>query len=208
MTNGSYERRTTEVKSKKQSTLKRLMVYAGKYRYFTYASCILAAISAAIALIPFYDIWRIIREVLEVRPDFSKAVHIKSYGWQAVIFALTSMIFYIGSLMCSHRAAFRVQANMRVEMMSHIMKIPVGIIETEGTGKIRKDITESSAATETYLAHNLPDKVVSVATPVCLIGMLAFFDWRLGLISLIPAVIAFVLMGAVSYTHLTLPTIA
>ena len=172
------------------------MVYAGKYRYFTYASCILAAISAAIALIPFYDIWRIIREVLEVRPDFSKAVHIKSYGWQAVIFALTSMIFYIGSLMCSHRAAFRVQANMRVEMMSHIMKIPVGIIETEGTGKIRKDITESSAATETYLAHNLPDKVVSVATPVCLIGMLAFFDWRLGLISLIPAVIAFVLMGA------------
>ncbi len=184
------------MKSKKQSTLKRLMVYAGKYRYFTYASCILAAISAAIALIPFYDIWRIIREVLEVRPDFSKAVHIKSYGWQAVIFALTSMIFYIGSLMCSHRAAFRVQANMRVEMMSHIMKIPVGIIETEGTGKIRKDITESSAATETYLAHNLPDKVVSVATPVCLIGMLAFFDWRLGLISLIPAVIAFVLMGA------------
>ena len=113
------------MKSKKQSTLKRLMVYAGKYRYFTYASCILAAISAAIALIPFYDIWRIIREVLEVRPDFSKAVHIKSYGWQAVIFALTSMIFYIGSLMCSHRAAFRVQANMRVEMMSHIMKIPV-----------------------------------------------------------------------------------
>lgn len=184
------------MKSKKESTLKRLMTYAGKYKYFTYASCILAAISAAIALIPFYDIWRIIREVLEVRPDFSKAVHIKSYGWQAVIFALTSMIFYIGSLMCSHRAAFRVQANMRVEMMSHIMKIPVGIIETEGTGKIRKDITESSAATETYLAHNLPDKVVSVVTPVCLIGMLAFFDWRLGLISLIPAVIAFVLMGA------------
>lgn len=184
------------MKSKKESTLKRLMTYAGKYRYFTYASCILAAISAAIALIPFYDIWRIIREVLEVRPDFSKAVHIKSYGWQAVIFSLTSMIFYIGSLMCSHRAAFRVQANMRVEMMSHIMKIPVGIIETEGTGKIRKDITESSAATETYLAHNLPDKVVSVVTPVCLMGMLAFFDWRLGLISLIPAVIAFVLMGA------------
>lgn len=183
------------MKSKKESTLKRLMTYAGKYKYFTYASCILAAISAAIALIPFYDIWRIIREVLEVRPDFSKAVHIKSYGWQAVIFSLTSMIFYIGSLMCSHRAAFRVQANMRVEMMSHIMKIPVGIIETEGTGKIRKDITESSAATETYLAHNLPDKVVSVVTPLCLLGMLAFFDWRLGLISLIPAVIAFVLMG-------------
>lgn len=118
--------------------------------------------------------------MLEVRPDFPRQ-YILNLTAGRQLFCTYINDFYIGSLMCSHRAAFRVQANMRVEMMSHIMKIPVGIIETEGTGKIRKDITESSAATETYLAHNLPDKVVSVATPVCLIGMLAFLtgDWGL-----------------------------
>lgn len=184
------------MKTKKRSAMSRLMELAGNHKYFSYISCILAAISAWIALIPFYDIWRIIREILEVRPDFSKATHITEYGWQAVLFALLAMIFYIGALMCSHKAAFRVQANMRTKMMEHIMKLPLGYVEAEGTGKIRKIVTDSSAATETFLAHNLPDKVVSVATPIGLMAMMAIFDWRLGLISLIPAALAFIIMGS------------
>lgn len=183
------------MKDKKQSAMSRLMDIAGNHKYFSYASCVLAAISAWIALIPFYDVWRMIKEILEVRPDFSKATHITSYGWQAVGFALLSMAFYIAALMCSHKAAFRVQANMRMKMMEHIMRLPLGYVEAEGTGKIRKVVTESSAATETFLAHNLPDKVISKATPVGLLVMMAVFDWRLGLFSLIPAALAFLIMG-------------
>lgn len=183
------------MKDKKQSAMSRLMDMAGNHKYFSYASCVLAAISAWIALIPFYDVWRMIKEILEVRPDFSKATHITSYGWQAVGFALLAMVFYIAALMCSHKAAFRVQANMRMKMMEHIMRLPLGYVEAEGTGKIRKVVTESSAATETFLAHNLPDKVISKATPVGLLVMMAVFDWRLGLFSLIPAALAFLIMG-------------
>ena len=124
------------MKAKKQSALSRLMKIAGKHKYFSYASCVLAAISAWVALIPFYDVWRIIKEVLEVRPDYSKATHVTSYGWQAVGFALLAMVLYIGALMCSHKAAFRVQTNMRIAMMNHIMKLPLGYVETEGTGKV------------------------------------------------------------------------
>ena len=184
------------MKQKGKSSFQRLMGYAGKRKYLTYLSLALAAVSAVIALIPFYEIWRIIKEVLEVRPDFSQAVHIKTYGWYAVGGALLSMLFYIAALMCSHLAAFRVQANMRIAMMEHIMKLPLGYVESEGTGKIRKIVSDSSAATETYLAHNLPDKAVSIATPIALLAVMAVFDWRLGLMCLIPAVIAFVLMGS------------
>lgn len=183
------------MKEKKQSALSRLMDIAGNHKYLSYLSCVLAAVSAWIALIPFYDVFCIIKEILEVRPDFDRAVHITSYGWQAVGFALLSMVFYIVALMCSHKAAFWVQANLRIKMMEHIMKLPLGYVEAEGTGKIRKIVTDSTAATETYLAHNLPDKAVSYATPVGLLAMMLVFDWRLGLISLIPAVLAFVLMG-------------
>ena len=184
------------MKQKGKSSFQRLMGYAGKRKYLTYLSLALAAVSAVIALIPFYEIWRIIKEVLEVRPDFSQAVHIKTYGWYAVGGALLSMLFYIAALMCSHLAAFRVQANMRIAMMEHIMKLPLGYVESEGTGKIRKIVSDSSAATETYLAHNLPDKAVSIATPIALLAVMAVFDWRLGLMCLIPAAIAFVLMGS------------
>ncbi len=184
------------MKTKKQSAMSRLMDIAGNHKYFSYVSCVLAVISAWIALIPFYDIWRIIKEILEVRPNYEQATHITTYGWQAVGFALFGMVFYIAALMCSHKAAFRVQSNMRTLMMEHIMKLPLGYVETEGTGKIRKIVNDSSAATETFLAHNLPDKVVSRATPIGLLVMMMVFDWRLGLISLIPAVIAFILMGS------------
>ena len=182
------------MKEKKESTLSKLMHFAGNHKFYVYASCILAAMSAFIALVPFYDMWRILKEVLEVRPNFNEAIHIKSYGWHAVIFALLAMVFYIAALMCSHKAAFRVQANMRTKMMEHIMKLPLGYVESQGSGKIRKIVMESSATTETFLAHNVPDKVVSKATPIGLLIMMAIFDWRLGLMSLIPAIIAFVLM--------------
>ncbi|MBP3197304.1 MAG: ABC transporter ATP-binding protein, partial [Butyrivibrio sp.] len=180
---------------KKKSVISQLFEYAGKHKYFTICSWILAAISALLALAPFYYIWCIIREVVQVRPDFDKATHIVSYGWSAVGMSLLAMIIYIAALMCSHVAAFRVQANMRIAMMKHVMKLPMGYIESEGSGKIRKIVAESSAATETFLAHSLPDKAVSYATPIGLIAMLLFFDWKIGLICLIPAVIAFLAMG-------------
>lgn len=183
------------MKQKKKKSFSVLMHYAGENKYFTYASLILAGISAFVALIPFYKIWQIIKEILDVRPNFSDAVNISRYGWEAVGFALLGMVIYIAALMCSHKAAFRVQANMRISMMNHIMKLPLGYVDSEGTGKIRKIVIESSSATETFLAHNLPDKAVSYATPVGLLTMMMIFDWKLGLICLIPAVISFVLMG-------------
>ncbi len=183
------------MKVNSKGVVKQLFVYAGKHRYLTIASWILAAASAFIALSPFYYIWLIIKEIVEVRPDFSKAVHISGYGWRAVIMALLAMTVYIAALMCSHIAAFRVQANMRTVMMKHVMKLPMGYIEEQGSGKIRKVVAESSAATETFLAHNLPDKAVSYATPIGLIAMLLYFDWKIGLISMIPAFLAFLSMG-------------
>ncbi len=182
------------MKEEKQSILSRLFVYAGKFRYLTILSWILSAVSALMALVPFYYIWRIIREVLRVAPDYSQAQGLARYGWLAVIFAVLSMLLYIGGLMCSHMSAFHVQANMRTVLMKHILTLPLGFMDREGSGKIRKIVNESSAATETYLAHQLPDKAGAVATPIGLLVLLLVFDWRLGLLSLIPVVLAFCIM--------------
>ncbi len=183
-------------KEKKQSSLSQLLYYAGNHKYLMYASWVLATISAFIALMPFYYIWLIIKEIVEVRPDFNNAVNIQTNGWYAVITSFLAYIIYITGLMCSHKAAFRVQSNMRMEMMNHVMKLPMGYIESQGSGKILKIVSKSSAATETYIAHNLPDKAVSYATPIGLIAMMLFFDWRIGLICLIPALLAFLSMGS------------
>lgn len=174
---------------KRNSDLNRLMQYAGKYRILTYLSWILSALSAVLALLPFICIWLIIRSVLDGGYE-----GITEYGIYAVVLAIFSMAVYIAALMCSHVAAFRIAANMRKEMLSHIVKLPIGTIEKFGSGKIRKIVNDSSAATETYLAHQLPDKAGAIATPVALIMMLLWFDWRLGLLSLLPVALGFLIM--------------
>jgi ATP-binding cassette subfamily B protein IrtA len=187
-----------EEKVKKESSLSKLFAYAGKFRYLTIASWILSVISAWLALVPFYYIWRIMKEVLSVAPDFDKAAHLKEYGWAAVGFAILSMLVYVCALMCSHLAAFRVQANIRTSLMRHILTLPMGFLDKDGTGKIRKIVNESSAATETYLAHQLPDQAGAIATPAGLLVLLMVFDFRLGLLSLIPVVAAFLIMGTMT----------
>lgn len=179
---------------KRQSNLLRLIAYAGGYRYLTYASWVLSALSALIALIPFWYIWQIIREVLAVVPEFGLARNLTQNGWMAVLFAVLSVLVYISGLMCSHVAAFRVATNIRCEAMSHIVRLPLGTAEAFGSGKLRKIVNESSAATENYLAHQLPDRAGAIATPCGLLVLLLAFDWRLGLLSLIPVALGFLIM--------------
>lgn len=179
---------------KKQSDLSRLMGYAGNYRYFTYASWVLSAVSALVALVPFVYIWKILRDVLNAAPDYAQAVNIPHYGWMAVLFAVLSYLIYIAALLCSHLSAFRVATNLRLAVSEHLAVLPLGFAETFGSGKLRKIIHESTGAAETYLAHQLPDQYNAIATPVGLLVLLLAFDWRLGLLSLAPVVLAFLIM--------------
>ena len=183
---------------KKQSDLSRLMGYAGKHKYFTYASWALAAISAFVALLPFIYIWKIVKEVLDVAPNFSEAVGLVKNGVMAMVFAVAAFLIYISALLCSHLAAFRVATNMRILATEHIAKLPLGYVDSFGSGKLRKIINDSTGATENYLAHQLPDKYAAIATPIGLLALLFIFDWRLGLLSLVPVILAFLIMSTMT----------
>ena len=174
------------------------MGYAGGHRIFTYASWALSALSALVALLPFLYIWMIIRDVLNVAPNYAQAVNIPHYGWMAVLFAVLSYLIYVCSLLCSHLSAFRVATNLRLTVSEHLAKLPLGFTERYGSGKLRKVIQESTGAAETYLAHQLPDQYNAMATPVGLLVLLFVFDWRLGLLSLVPVLLGFLIMSAMT----------
>ena len=180
---------------KKQSNLSRLLAVAGGHKYLTYASWVLSAISALIALVPFYYIWKVMQEVLAVAPDFSHAQNLTHNGWMAVLFAVIAVLIYIGrSDVVPNKGAFRIATNLSLQTMEHIVKLPLGFAEQFGSGRLRKIVNESSAATETYLAHQLPDRANAIATPCGLLVLLLVFDWRLGLLSLVPVLLGFLIM--------------
>ena len=179
---------------KKRGRVSRLMEYAGRRKYLTYGSLILSAISAALSVVPFYYIWRMLDEVLSVMPDYGQATGLAHYGWMALLFTVVSVLIYMAALMCSHMSAFRVAKNLKKTLMTHISKLPPGTFDMTGSGKIRRIVGDSVGATETYLAHQLPDMAGSVVLPAAILIMLLMFDWRLGLASLIPVVISVIAM--------------
>jgi len=177
-------------KAEKYDHMKLIRQYAGGHKHLITLGRILAGLSAAITLVPFYLLWKIIAIAIE-GTDLGR---ISGYAWGAVILTVSALLVYIFALLCTHIAAFRVQANMRSELMRKIIKLPLGIFDEDGTGKIRRIVSDSTAATETYIAHNLADKTVAAVTPVGLIILILAFDWKMGLICMIPAVIGFICM--------------
>lgn len=182
-------------KENKPSAFSRLMEYAGSYKILTYMSWILSFLSALTALLPLVYIFFIIREVLEVAPDFSKATSIVQNGIMAVVFSAAALVIYFSALMCSHVSAFRIGSNIKRKLLKHISKLPLGFSDEMGSGKLRKIINDSSAAAETYLAHNLPDMAGAIATPLGMVMMMFVVDWRFGLVSILPIILAFLCMG-------------
>ncbi len=174
---------------KKEKLLPQLLAYAGKRKVLTYLSMGIVGISQLLALTPFLYIWAILRDV--IAGDNSRIAH---YGWMAVAFAVASIIVYFGGLMCSHLAAFRIAANMRKTLMRHIMSLPIGFLDTLGSGKVRKWVQESTQSTETYLAHQLPDKAGMYATMLGLAVLMFLFDWRMGLLCLATVALSLIVM--------------
>lgn len=174
---------------KKEKLLPQLLAYAGKRKVLTYLSMGIVGISQLLALTPFLYIWAILRDV--IAGDNSRIAH---YGWMAVAFAVASIIVYFCGLMCSHLAAFRIAANMRKTLMRHIMSLPIGFLDTLGSGKVRKWVQESTQSTETYLAHQLPDKAGMYATMLGLAVLMFLFDWRMGLLCLATVALSLIVM--------------
>lgn len=176
---------------KKEKPMDAIKAYLGNYKYLIAAGRTLAAVSAIIGFLPFYEIWKIIHIAIEG----TNLNQISHEALIAVISTCAALILYIAALMCNHISAFRVQANIRIALLEKIKKLPLGVFDKEGSGKIRRIIMESTAATETYIAHTIADKTVAVVTPVGIIILFLAFDWRMGLLCLIPAVIGFMFLA-------------
>ena len=178
----------------KESSLSRILRYAGNYKRLTILGCVLSAVSALLGLVPYVCVWLVARTLLANWPDFSAAAEIGRWGWWAVWFAVGSIAVYFAALMCTHIAAFRTARTMRQQTMAHVLALPLGFFTGNQSGRLRKLIDDNAGLTEDLLAHKLPDLAATVVTPLAAIVMLVWFDWRMGLLCLLTMVLALVSM--------------
>ena len=180
---------------KRKNIILRLFEYAGNYKYFSIVGAIFTGISSITEILPIYYIWKVTKEVIVSYPNFVDNPLITKYAWLAVIWACLTMIIYLIGLLMTHLSAFRIARNLRELSFKHLLSLPLGYFTNTGSGKLRQIIDECAASTETLLAHNLPDLVSSMISPIAIFGVMFVFDWRLGIVSLIPIILAMIAMS-------------
>ncbi|MBQ1325351.1 MAG: ABC transporter ATP-binding protein [Solobacterium sp.] len=178
------------MKGKKRSSTAVLLEYAGNYRGLTYLGLLLSAAAMVLGMLPYICIWLVVRDLVMVAPDWTKAVHIARYGWMAFTFAVLGILVYFLSLMCTHLAAFRTAANIRKKGMERLMNAPLGFFDMNASGLLRNRLDGAAADTETLLAHNLADIVGTAAMFVTTLVLMLVFDWRMGAACLCACVIS------------------
>lgn len=172
----------------------RLLNYSGNYKYLTIVGMFLSALSAICLLVPFVYIWNVVNALLAVAPDFTKAQNLDVYAINAFTFAVLGIILNFFGLMGTHLSAFKNEKNMKDAAIKHLLKLPLGYFSNHTSGGLRKIIDYSTAKTEIFLAHQLFDLTGAIVTPIVFLILLFSFDWRLGLICLIPIILCFVFM--------------
>ena len=172
----------------------RLLNYSGTYKYLTIVGMFLSALSAICLLVPFVYIWDVVNALLAVAPDFTKAQNLDVYAINAFTFAVLGIILNFFGLMGTHLSAFKNEKNMKDAAIKHLLKLPLGYFSNHTSGGLRKIIDYSTAKTEIFLAHQLFDLTGAIMTPIVFLILLFSFDWRLGLICLIPIILCFVFM--------------
>ncbi|CAL7916498.1 ABC transporter ATP-binding protein [Fusobacterium necrophorum] len=178
---------------KKTSILKRLMPYAGQKGYMLYLAMMLSGISGIMVLMPMLYIHKIIKSI--ILNKVVDVVMIKQYAVSVALFAAIGLLLYTFALIVSHIFAFEVEDNIIKINVEKMMKKPLGYFLNRESGKIRNVIVDGASQTHSFLAHQLPDMAMSVISPLILLGLFLYFDWRLGVASLIPLIISMGLMA-------------
>lgn len=178
---------------KEESWAARVIGFTGGGRWLIYLSMALSALSSACSFVPFVAVYLVVADVVAVYPDFAAldAARVADFGWMALGGVAGNIGLYLAALLCAHSAAFDAEYNLKLQIVEHLGRIPLGRLEALGTGRVGKVMDESVGAIEGFLAHSLPDMAAAFTAPVAIVVLLFVFDWRFGLAAVACVVAAF-----------------
>ena len=181
----------------KQDAVKRLLSYAGNRKPLLSLSLLSSGVSALFSFVPYIMVFFVMRDVVSAvvakeAVDYSALMY---YGLWAVGSAAGGFVLYYIALLLSHATAFAIQENLSVSITQTLADLPIGWHLTHESGKVRKVFEKNINQLETLIAHNLPDVAQNIVSPLAIFGLMLVFDWRLGLIALLPLVLAFVIQA-------------
>ena len=176
----------------------RVIGFAGGGRWLIYLSMALSVLSSVCSFAPFAAVYLAVSDVIAVYPDFAAldAARMAGFGWMAIAGVAGNIGLYLAALLCAHSAAFDAEYHLKLQISEHLARVPLGRLESLGSGRVGKIMDESVGAIEGFLAHSLPDTAAAFTAPVAIVVLLFIFDWRFGLAAVACVVAAFAVEAA------------
>lgn len=183
---------------KEKGVFARLFSYMGKFKVTMVLSVVFAAIAAVLNLSAYVCVYYAAKEIVQSLGNFSmmNQEYLISQGWQAVMRISMSFGTYGVALLFSHITAFHTVANLRVQLMQHIGRLPLGYHANNPSGKLRKIIEKNTDNLEVLISHQVPDCVQAAVLPIAFLGFMFAYDWRLSLTCLLPIFLGFAILAS------------
>lgn len=177
---------------KEKNPVSLLLQLAGRDKYYLYLSVLVAVISGLCTAVPYFALYRLMDAVLThtgTRQVIAQCALIIS---AAVVGRFT--LFGLAGVL-SHKGAYGALFRVRCMITEHLARVPLGAIGERSTGEIKTVLNEDIEKLELFLAHNLPELVYCLVGPVAIFIYLVTVNAPLALISLIPLILAVIVMG-------------
>ncbi|KNZ40238.1 ABC transporter ATP-binding protein [Acetobacterium bakii] len=161
---------------------KRILIYAEDQKKKMMLATMLLLLSVLAGVFPFVMVYQIITPLINGRTLATGDILIRV---GMVLFFLVFQAVFMGiGLDLSHKAAYGTLKNIRISLQEKMEKLPLGVIEQKGTGRLKKLFVDDVDSLETLLAHAIPEGFANVMVPLVIYGILMIVDWKLALMAM------------------------
>ncbi len=181
-----------KTKRKKKNRVALLLHWAGGHKFWLFLSVLLSLISGLCAMVPYVGIYQLMDATFA--GTCTKEFIMRIAVMIAVAVTLRFALFGCSGV-ASHKGAYGALFKVRCMVADHMAKVPLGALNERRTGDIKTVLNEDIEKLELFLAHNLPDLVCYLVGPVTIFIYLLTVNVPLAFISLIPLVVAILVMG-------------
>ena len=190
-----------------KSTFGWIFTFAGQKKSGYIASVCLAVVGAAFQILPFFVMARVIGKLLAGNKDL--AGYLIDCGVMAA-FWLLRVLFHSLSTAQSHKATFAVLGNIRKQGLEKLSRMPLGDVQSRGSGELKNILVERVDSIEPTLAHVIPEMSSNAVVVVATFVYLLVLDWRMALAPLItfPLGMVFFLLMMAGYNKNYARTVA
>ncbi len=184
---------------KKKYGILRLLEISGEKKTALIISGLLSITAAVLQTFPFIAVYKIIREYIEKGiPDQHEILL-----WSAVAAGsvFISMLLSAGTFTISHVCAFRILHNLRIKIAEHLAVLPLGYYARVRSGEIKQIFDENVLLIELFIAHKIPEFLMTVAVIIFLGVVFFLIDPILATVSIFIYMLAYWLQIKIYSDH-------